>query len=172
MPTSNTAPSTAPASAPAPAMWPASLMGGAKKEDKPAAPAPAAAKSEKPIPAAAKPAKTKVTPQKAAKPAAAVKKAAPKKETKPAAAAKKAAPKKAASNGEGGGRGRAPRYAMTDVITIKAKDNPRRGARAERFAKYKNGMTVAQVYKVNPDYARNDLYWDSVKGFIKVGPAK
>lgn len=67
-------------------------------------------------------------------------------------------------------------YAETDVITLVAEKNPKRGASAKRFAAYKTGMTVgayldacAALQPDEPRYRwRADLAWDVKRGFVTV----
>lgn len=95
----------------------------------------------------------------------AAKKAAPAKQP---AAKKTAAPAKKAAKAtnDGATRGRAPNFGGDAVITVLAKDNPKRGGAAERFALYKNGMTVDKYIAAGGK--RADVNWDAAQGFIKV----
>jgi len=106
--------------------------------------------------------------KKPAAPKAEKKPAAPKAEKKPAApkAEKKpAAPKKEAPS-KVEGRGRNSAFAPEMKITILAESNPKRAKAAERFALYKNGMTVAKYLELGGLLA--DVRWDAKQGFIKV----
>jgi hypothetical protein len=77
-------------------------------------------------------------------PAAAKKKAAPKKK----AAAKKAV-KKVAKKASGASKGRRAKFSDDAKITLIAKENPRRKGTVayDKFAKFKNGMTVGEFIK-------------------------
>jgi len=77
-------------------------------------------------------------------------------------AAKKAAKKEASE----GGRGRAPNIAGTAKIKLLTKENPKRAAAAERFALYKNGMTVDEY--ISAGGKRADVNWDVGQSFIEV----
>lgn len=62
-------------------------------------------------------------------------------------------------------------FAPDAKITILAEENPRRGAAAERFKLYKNGMTVAtycEKFKNGRSEALVHLRWDVKHGHIKV----
>lgn len=92
---------------------------------------------------------------------------------KPAAkkAAKKAAAKKAAKKAEAtepGTRGRAPNISGDAKIKLLVEKgaNPKRGTAAERFALYKNGMTVDEYIAAGGK--RADVNWDVGCGFIEV----
>lgn len=82
------------------------------------------------------------------------------------AAAKKAAPKTKTPKAEGAVRG----FPEDAVIKILAKENPRRGAAAERFELYKDGMTVKQYTAKIGSRAEAlvHLRWDVNKGHISV----
>ena len=97
-------------------------------------------------------------------------------ETKPeesdmAAAAKKSARKAAPKTKTDKAPAKARGFADDAVITVKAKENPRRGAAAERFDLYKDGMTVAQ-YSKKFEGGRSEalvhLRWDVKHGHITV----
>lgn len=63
-------------------------------------------------------------------------------------------------------------FAPEAKITILAEENPRRGAAAERFKLYKNGMTVAtycEKFEGGRSEALVHLRWDAKHGHIKVG---
>ena len=92
--------------------------------------------------------------------------AAPAKKAEVAVPAKKAAPTKKAPEPEVGARGRQPNIAGSAKIKILAKDNPKRAAAAERFALYKNGMTVDEYIAAGGK--RADVNWDVAQGFIEV----
>ena len=81
--------------------------------------------------------------------------------------ARKAAPKTKTDKAPAKARG----FADDAVITVKAKENPRRGAAAERFNLYKDGMTVAQ-YSKKFEGGRSEalvhLRWDVKHGHITV----
>lgn len=103
----------------------------------------------------------------------AAKKAAPaaKKGADPKPAAKKGADpkptaKKAAPADEPSGRGRKPNIGGDAKIKVLAKENPKRGSAAERFALYKNGMTVDEYIAAGG--TRADVNWDTKQGFIEV----
>lgn len=62
-------------------------------------------------------------------------------------------------------------FAPEAKITILAEENPRRGAAAERFKLYKNGMTVATYcskFEGGRSEAMVHLRWDAKHGHIKV----
>lgn len=101
-----------------------------------------------------------------AKQAAPAKKAPPPSAKKAEAAAKKAAPAKKAAATEAGTRGRKPTIDGSAKITVIAKENPKRAAAAERFALYKNGMTVDAYIEAGG--TRADVNWDVKSGFISV----
>jgi len=54
----------------------------------------------------------------------------------------------------------------TRKITLLTKENPKRGTAFERFALYKNNMTVDQYIAAGGKKA--DIAWDVKQGFIKV----
>lgn len=66
------------------------------------------------------------------------------------------------------------------VITVRAKENPKRRQAAIRFALYRTGMTVAQYVKAvtsrrlhgGAAIAYRDLQWDSKVGHIALSEAK
>jgi hypothetical protein len=95
----------------------------------------------------------------------AAKKAAAAPAKKAAPAAKKAPAKKAAAE-EGGTRGRAPNIGGDAKIKVIVKENPKRAAAADRFALYKNGMTVDEYLEAGGK--RADVNWDVAQGFIEV----
>lgn len=106
-----------------------------------------------------KPKKNPAPAKKAAeKPAA--KKASEKPAAKPAAKKVEAA--------EPGARGRAPNIAGDAKIKLLVEKgtNPKRGTAAERFALYKNGMTVDEYIAAGGK--RADVNWDVGQGFIEV----
>jgi len=86
------------------------------------------------------------------------------KSAKPAAkSAKPAAPKKA-----GGGRAS---FTEDAIITVVHKgDNPKRGTAADRYALYRNGMTVAAYIAAGGQ--RRDVVWDQKMGWIKTAEPK
>ena len=96
--------------------------------------------------------------------------AAAKKSPKPVA--KKAAPvaekstKKAAPVAEKSGPGRKSAFSDDMKITVVAKENPKRAKAAERFALYKNGMTIGEYVKAGGTVA--DIRWDVKQNFISV----
>ena len=96
--------------------------------------------------------------------------AAAKKSPKPVA--KKAAPvaekstKKAAPVAEKSGPGRKSAFSDDMKITVVAKENPKRAKAAERFALYKNGMTIGEYVKAGGTMA--DIRWDVKQNFISV----
>lgn len=105
---------------------------------------------------------------KAEKPAAAV--TSGKKIGKPAAKSadksKKAPAKKAATGAKRAPVSREPKVPGTSKITLLVKENPKRGASAERYALYKTGMTV-DAY-VEAGGRRADIAWDVAHSYIKV----
>lgn len=82
----------------------------------------------------------------------------------PTKAAAKAA--KAAPAAEAGTRGRQPNISGSAKIKVLSADNPKRGTAAERFALYKNGMTVDEYIAAGGK--RADVNWDVGQGFIEV----
>ena len=86
------------------------------------------------------------------------------KSAKPAAkSAKPAAPKKA-----GGGRAS---FTEDAIITVVHKgDSPKRGTAADRYALYRNGMTVAAYIAAGGQ--RRDVVWDQKMGWITVAEPK
>lgn len=108
------------------------------------------------------PAKRKPAPPAAKKSDAPAKKTATAKKAE--APAKKTAKKAEAA--EAGARGRAPNIAGTAKIKLLTKENPKRAAAAERFALYKNGMTVDEYIAAGGK--RADVNWDVAQGFIEV----
>lgn len=114
----------------------------------------------------------KTAPVAATKPAGKPAKFAGKAAAAPATAAKNkpaTKPVKAAAPAEGAGRGRARfsgRYGADAVITLHVVDNPKRGASRERYALYKDGMTVAEY--VNAGGYMADISHDVKKEFISV----
>lgn len=95
------------------------------------------------------------------------KKPIPPKKTTAEAPVKKAAPaKKPAAAEEPGKRGRQPGIAGTAKIKILTAENPKRAVAAERFALYKNGMTVDAYIEAGG--TRADVNWDVKQGFIEV----
>jgi hypothetical protein len=101
----------------------------------------------------------------AKRPAAKKAAAAPAASKKAAPAAKKAPAKKAAAE-SAGTRGRAPNIDGSAKIKVLVKENPKRAAAAERFALYKNGMTVDEYLVAGGK--RADVNWDVAQGFIEV----
>lgn len=81
---------------------------------------------------------------------------------------KAAAPEKNAEGEEKKGRGRNRKFQPEQKITILAKENPKRAGStaAERFALYKNGMTVKAALEAGVKAA--DLSWDAAKGHISI----
>lgn len=65
-------------------------------------------------------------------------------------------------------KGRPTRFTTDSVITVVAKENPKRAnsAAGKRFALYKSGMTVQQF--LDKGGWRADINWDVKQGFIKV----
>lgn len=113
--------------------------------------------------------KTDAAPVKKAAPVKAAPAAAPAKTTKAAAKAAPAPAKKAAKTAapaETGGRGRQPNVSGSAKIKVLSAENPKRGTAAERFALYKNGMTVDEYIAAGGK--RADVNWDVSKGFIEV----
>lgn len=102
-------------------------------------------------------ASTKKSPKPVAKKAAAVEaKAAPAKSTK------KAAPAPV----EKAGPGRKSAFNDGMKITVLVKENPKRAKAAERFALYKNGLTIADYVAAGGTLA--DVRWDVKQSFISV----
>lgn len=99
------------------------------------------------------------TAKKSAAKAAPAKKATPTK-VAPAKAAKKEAPV------EKSGPGRKSAFNDGMKITVLAKENPKRAKAAERFALYKNGMTIAEYVAAGGLIA--DVRWDVRQEFISV----
>lgn len=52
-------------------------------------------------------------------------------------------------------------------IRVLVKGNPKKGASAERFAKYKTGLTVAKAKGLG--LTPGDLRWDVAHAFIAIG---
>lgn len=69
---------------------------------------------------------------------------------------------------------RQPRTTISDDSKIKLieKNNPKHGTAAQRYALYKDGMTVAAYRKAAGEKWRTDIWWDSKQGWIKIIPAK
>lgn len=102
-------------------------------------------------------ASTKKSPKPAAKKAAAVEaKAAPAKSTK----------KSAPAPVEKAGPGRKSAFNDSMKITVLVKENPKRAKAAERFALYKNGLTIADYVTAGGTLA--DVRWDTKQQFISV----
>lgn len=61
-----------------------------------------------------------------------------------------------------------PKFPSDGVISLRVESNPKRkGSKSfDRFAHYKNGMTVEAAVKAGVLYA--DLKWDSEHGFIAI----
>lgn len=78
-------------------------------------------------------------------------------------AAAKKSPKPVA---EKSGPGRKSAFSDDMKITVVAKENPKRAKAAERFALYKNGMTVGKYVKAGGTMA--DIRWDVKQNFISV----
>lgn len=88
---------------------------------------------------------------------------------------------KSTPTGGGKGRGRQPSGDGEDRIhlTDKGKDHKKNGDSQDRFALYKNNMTVnayieacAKLPKKYPaSKARADIKWDRDHGFIRIEPA-
>lgn len=69
--------------------------------------------------------------------------------------------------------GRVAAVGPSDVIILKAAENPKRAEAAARFAKYATGITVADYFERVGDkkQALRDLNWDIKKGWVEVvGP--
>lgn len=86
---------------------------------------------------------------------------------------KKAAPaeakkstKKAAPVAEKSGPGRKSAFSDDMKITVVVKENPKRAKAAERFALYKNDMTIGGYVKAGGTMA--DIRWDVKQNFISV----
>jgi len=63
------------------------------------------------------------------------------------------------------------------VITVLAPSNPKQidSLAYERFSLYRPGMRVSEYIEATkstsrPQYARQDLTWDSERGFIRIDP--
>lgn len=67
---------------------------------------------------------------------------------------------------KGGSGQRSAAFPNTGVITLLVEGNPKRGASAERFAKYVNGMTVGEAKDAGVLAA--DLKWDTDRNLIKI----
>lgn len=63
---------------------------------------------------------------------------------------------------------RKPRTGCDAVITLLIKHNPKRGKSADRFALYRDGMTVGEY--VAAGGKRDDIPFDTKRNFIKVDP--
>lgn len=63
-------------------------------------------------------------------------------------------------------RNNGPKVAGDAKITLLRKDNPKRGASADRYKLYKSGMTVDDYVKAGG--FRADIAWDMEREFIKV----
>lgn len=61
---------------------------------------------------------------------------------------------------------RAKPHAASTVIRLVAETNPKRGKSAERFAIYRDGMTVAEFLAEGG--LRADLAWDAEHGYISL----
>lgn len=88
---------------------------------------------------------------------------------KAAPAEAKAAPakgKKAAFIPEKSGPGRKSAFNDSMKITLLVKENPKRAKAAERFALYKNGLTIADYVAAGGTLA--DVRWDTKMNFISV----
>lgn len=88
---------------------------------------------------------------------------------------KPATAKKADKKSEGArGRGRPGKYSPDATVHLLTKDgeNPKRKGTAayKAFAKYKNGMTVAEALKAG--VRNNDLRWDAEHKFIEIKASK
>lgn len=96
----------------------------------------------------------------------------PEEESEMAAVAKKAARKTAAAKKSTTKTDTTPARGFAEDAKIKllVKENPRRGAAAERFELYKDGMTVAEYSKKigSRSEALVHLRWDVNKGHISV----
>jgi hypothetical protein len=100
---------------------------------------------------------TKKSPKPAAKKAATAEaKAAPAKSTK----------KTAPAPVEKAGPGRKSALSDSMKITVLVKENPKRAKAAERFALYKNGMTIGDYVAAGGTLA--DVRWDVRQEFISV----
>lgn len=98
--------------------------------------------------------------KKSTKPAA--KKAAPEAKAAPAKSTKKSTPAPV----EKAGPGRKSAFNDSMKITVLSKENPKRAKAAERFALYKNGMTIGDYVAAGGTLA--DVRWDVKQSFISV----
>jgi flagellar biosynthesis GTPase FlhF len=90
-------------------------------------------------------------------------------EERKAAAAAKKAEREAAKATKPTPSPKGPRsvYKPEEVITVLVAENPKRGISAERFAKYRTGMTVKEALEAGVLSA--DLTWDTGRRFINIG---
>lgn len=65
-----------------------------------------------------------------------------------------------------GRRGRLPTYGDDAKIKLLVKENPKKAGAAERFALYKNGMTLGEYFAAGGK--RADINWDVKMQFIEV----
>jgi hypothetical protein len=96
---------------------------------------------------------------------------------KQAKAPKAAESKKQAKAADGAEKAEKPSYlplpdGTPDALVVKmlVQENPKRGASAQRFALYRDGMTVAAALAAGVQ--RADLRWDLAHGWIAVQPGK
>lgn len=71
----------------------------------------------------------------------------------------------------GGSGGRSQRSRVGLVIKVNATQNPKKRGAAERFSKYRDGMTpneYAQAIGGDPNQAYRDIVWDSENGYIEL----
>jgi hypothetical protein len=59
-----------------------------------------------------------------------------------------------------------PRFTDDQRITLLARENPKRGASRERFALYRDGMSVGEALAAG--ITRGDLKWDTDRDFISI----
>jgi len=94
----------------------------------------------------------------------------------PKGASQQAGPKPGKENGEKKPREKKSQYNPEHKISLLtdkegkqygASNNPKRGKAAERFAKYKHGMTVKQA--LDAGVTSGDLNWDVGRKFISIG---
>ena len=88
------------------------------------------------------------------------------KKAAPAEAKKSPVKKAAPAPAEKSGPGRKSAFNDTMKITVLVKENPKRAKAAERFALYKNGMTIADYVAAGGTLA--DVRWDTKMNFISV----
>lgn len=88
------------------------------------------------------------------------------KKAAPAEGKKSAAPTKKNAPAESTGPGRKSAFNDSMKITVLVKENPKRAKAAERFALYKNGLTIGEYIAAGGTLA--DIRWDVKQSFISV----